>query len=170
MRISPLWRRIIFFTLALLPFAWLVFTTITQQLGADPAKVILLFTGEWALYFLLITLSVTPLRRFLGWGWLMTHRRMLGLFALFYAVLHLLSYLVFILGLDFNKFIDEMIKRPYITAGFPALVIDQIDESSLQFLSVKAAEIEAKITDQLAASQDRALRMLTQHLAFSFSQ
>ncbi len=47
---------------------------------------------------------------------------------------------------------------------------DQIDESSLQFLSVKAAEIEAKITDQLAASQDRALRMLTQHLAFSFSQ
>lgn len=117
------WRRLIIFLCALIPFAWLVFNTITQQLGADPAKTIVLFTGEWTLYFLFITLSVTPLRRLLKWNWLMPHRRMLGLFALFYGVLHLLSYLIFILGLDFSRLVSETLKRPYITVGFPALLI-----------------------------------------------
>lgn len=117
------WRRLIIFLCALIPFAWLVYNTVTQQLGADPAKTIVLFTGEWTLYFLFITLSVTPLRRLLKWNWLMPHRRMLGLFALFYGVLHLLSYLIFILGLDFSRLVSETLKRPYITVGFPALLI-----------------------------------------------
>ncbi|ARU29900.1 sulfoxide reductase heme-binding subunit YedZ [Cellvibrio sp. PSBB006] len=117
------WRRLIIFLCALIPFAWLVFNTITQQLGADPAKTIVLFTGEWTIYFLFITLSVTPLRRLLAWSWLMSHRRMLGLFALFYGLLHLLSYLIFILGLDFSRLVSETLKRPYITVGFPALLI-----------------------------------------------
>ena len=116
-------RRLIIFLCALIPFAWLVFNTITQQLGADPAKTIVLFTGEWTIYFLFITLSVTPLRRLLKWNWLMPHRRMLGLFALFYGLLHLLSYLIFILGLDFSRLVSETLKRPYITVGFPALLI-----------------------------------------------
>ncbi|HTF84773.1 MAG TPA: protein-methionine-sulfoxide reductase heme-binding subunit MsrQ [Cellvibrio sp.] len=122
-QIPTRWRRLIIFLCALIPFAWLVFNTITQQLGADPAKTIVLFTGEWTLYFLFITLSVTPLRRLLKWNWLMPHRRMLGLFALFYGVLHLLSYLIFILGLDFSRLVSETLKRPYITVGFPALLI-----------------------------------------------
>ena len=122
-QIPTSWRRLIIFLCALIPFAWLVFNTVTQQLGADPAKTIVLFTGEWTIYFLFITLSVTPLRRLLKWNWLMPHRRMLGLFALFYGVLHLLSYLIFILGLDFSRLISETIKRPYITVGFPALLI-----------------------------------------------
>ena len=122
-QIPTSWRRLIIFLCALIPFAWLVFNTVTQQLGADPAKTIVLFTGEWTIYFLFITLSVTPLRRLLKWNWLMPHRRMLGLFALFYGVLHLLSYLIFILGRDFSRLISETIKRPYITVGFPALLI-----------------------------------------------
>jgi methionine sulfoxide reductase heme-binding subunit len=122
-QIPTRWRRLIIFLCALIPFAWLVFNTVTQQLGADPAKTIVLFTGEWTLYFLFITLSVTPLRRLLKWNWLMPHRRMLGLFALFYGVLHLLSYLIFILGLDFSRLVSETLKRPYITVGFPALLI-----------------------------------------------
>ena len=122
-QIPTSWRRLIIFLCALIPFAWLVFNTITQQLGADPAKTIVLFTGEWTLYFLFITLSVTPLRRLLKWNWLMPHRRMLGLFALFYGLLHLLSYLIFILGLDFSRLVSETLKRPYITVGFPALLI-----------------------------------------------
>ncbi|MGM8225836.1 sulfite oxidase heme-binding subunit YedZ [Cellvibrio sp. ARAG 10.3] len=122
-QIPTRWRRLTIFLCALIPFAWLVFNTITQQLGADPAKTIVLFTGEWTIYFLFITLSVTPLRRLLKWNWLMPHRRMLGLFALFYGVLHLLSYLIFILGLDFSRLVSETLKRPYITVGFPALLI-----------------------------------------------
>lgn len=122
-QIPTSWRRLIIFLCALIPFAWLVFNTITQQLGADPAKTIVLFTGEWTIYFLFITLSVTPLRRLLKWNWLMPHRRMLGLFALFYGLLHLLSYLIFILGLDFSRLVFETLKRPYITVGFPALLI-----------------------------------------------
>lgn len=116
-------RRIIICCLSLLPFLWLLFKAFTQQLGADPAKIIVLFLGEWAIYFLFISLTVTPLRRLLGWGWLMTHRRMLGLFALFYAALHVLSYLVFILGLDLGQMLAEIVKRPYITAGVPAILI-----------------------------------------------
>jgi len=96
---------------------------LTQQLGADPAKTIVLFTGEWTIYFLFISLAVTPLRRLLGWNWLGIHRRMLGLFALYYALLHLASYLIFILGLDFSRFFAELMKRPYITVGLPAFFI-----------------------------------------------
>ena len=122
-QIPTSWRRLIIFLCALIPFAWLVFNTITHQLGADTAKNFVLFTGEWTIYFLFITVSVTPLRRLLKWNWLMPHRRMLGLFALFYGLLHLLSYLIFILGLDFSRLVSETLKRPYITVGFPALLI-----------------------------------------------
>lgn len=118
-----LWRRLVIFCLSLLPLAFIFYQALNQQLGADPAKVIVLFTGTWTIYFLFITLSVSPLRRLRGFSWLMAHRRMLGLFALFYAILHLLSYLVFILGLDFSRLVSETIKRPYITAGMPAVLI-----------------------------------------------
>ncbi|HEY7884449.1 MAG TPA: protein-methionine-sulfoxide reductase heme-binding subunit MsrQ [Cellvibrionaceae bacterium] len=117
------WRRLLIFILALMPFGWIFYQAFTQQLGADPAKTIVLFTGQWTFYCLLISLSVTPLKRLLGWGWVMPHRRMLGLFALFYGLLHLLAYLVFILGWNFALLADEIIKRPYITVGAPALLI-----------------------------------------------
>ncbi len=118
-----IWRRVLIFAVSLVPLFFIVYKTITNQLGADPAKAIVLFTGTWAFYFLLITLSVTPLKRLANQSWLMAHRRMLGLFTLFYAITHLLSYLIFILGLDFSSFGSELIKRPYILLTIPAVVL-----------------------------------------------
>ncbi len=118
-----IWRRVLIFTVSLLPLLFIVYETTTNQLGADPAKAIVLFTGTWAFYFLLITLSVSPLKRLASQSWLMTHRRMLGLFTLFYAIAHLLSYLIFILGLDFSSFGSELVKRPYILLTIPAIAL-----------------------------------------------
>ncbi len=122
------WRRVLIFSLSLIPLVVIVYKTFTSQLGADPAKSIVLFTGEWAIYFLFITLAVTPLRRFITYKnfhfrWLQIHRRMLGLFALFYAVLHVLAFLVFILGLDFSRFGKELVERPYILVTIPAVIL-----------------------------------------------
>lgn len=116
-------RRFVLLCVALIPLVWIIYQSVTQQLGADPAKTIVLFTGEWALYFLMLTLSVSPLVRLLKWRWLMPHRRMLGLFSLFYGVVHLLAYWVFILGMDVARFFSELVERPYIMAGAPALLI-----------------------------------------------
>ncbi|UUA73231.1 sulfite oxidase heme-binding subunit YedZ [Cellvibrio sp. QJXJ] len=123
-----LWRRVLIFFLSLIPLVFIVYKTLTNQLGADPAKTIVLFTGEWTIYFLFITLAVTPLRRFINFKnfhfrWLQTHRRMLGLFTLFYAVLHVLTFLVFILGLDFSRFGKELVERPYILVTIPAVIL-----------------------------------------------
>ncbi len=123
-----LWRRVLIFFLALLPLVFIVYKTLVNQLGADPAKTIVLFTGEWTIYFLFITLAVTPLRRLINFRkvhlrWLQVHRRMLGLFSLFYALLHVLAFLVFILGLDFTRFGKELVERPYILVTIPAVIL-----------------------------------------------
>lgn len=123
-----LWRRLLIFVVALIPFVLITYKTLTNQLGADPAKTIVLFTGEWTIYFLFITLAVTPLRRLVSvkkihFRWLQTHRRMLGLFTLFYAILHVLAFLIFILGLDFSRFGKELVERPYILVTIPAVVL-----------------------------------------------
>lgn len=123
-----LWRRIIIFTVSLIPLVWIVYKTLINQLGADPAKTIVLFTGEWAIYFLFITLAVTPLRRLINtrrfhFRWLQAHRRMLGLFTLFYALLHVTAFLAFILGLDFSRFGKELVERPYILVTIPAVIL-----------------------------------------------
>jgi sulfoxide reductase heme-binding subunit YedZ len=118
-----IWRRVFILVTSLLPLFYIVFKTIANQLGADPAKAIVLFTGTWAFYFLLITLSVSPLKRLANQSWLMAHRRMLGLFTLFYAIAHVLSYFIFILGLDFSSFGSELVKRPYILLTIPAVIL-----------------------------------------------
>jgi sulfoxide reductase heme-binding subunit YedZ len=121
-------RRWLIFLLSLIPLAYIVYQTLIEQLGADPAKTIVLFTGEWAIYFLFITLAVTPLRRLvhfqkIHFRWLQVHRRMLGLFTLFYALLHVTAFLVFILGLDFSRFVKELVERPYILVTIPAVIL-----------------------------------------------
>lgn len=118
-----IWRRLVIFLVCLIPLCYVIFRTVTNQLGGDPAKEIVLFTGTWAFYFLLITLSVSPLKRLANQSWIMVHRRMLGLFTLFYAILHLLAYLIFILGLDFSVFAEELVKRPYILLTIPAIFL-----------------------------------------------
>ncbi|ASA55810.1 sulfite oxidase heme-binding subunit YedZ [Vibrio gazogenes] len=116
-------RRIVIFILGCTPLSLLVWGVFTQNLGGDPAKTIVLETGLWTLRFLLITLTVSPFARYLKWRWLMPHRRMLGLFALFYGLLHLLAYYQFILGGNLAFFGSELVKRPYILVGAPALLI-----------------------------------------------
>jgi sulfoxide reductase heme-binding subunit YedZ len=122
------WRRIGISLLSLAPLGWLVWATLANQLGADPAKTIVLLTGHYTFYFLLLTLAVTPLRklvkfRLFHFRWLQLHRRMLGLFTLFYALIHVAAYLVFILGMDFSLFAAELVKRPYILFTLPAVVL-----------------------------------------------
>src|SRR5215212_6858485 len=90
------------FVLSLVPLAGLVFFVLTGRTSANPAEDILLTTGIWALRFLLATLTITPLRRLTGWNVLIQYRRMLGLFAFFYATVHLTAYWSFDLGFVFG--------------------------------------------------------------------
>ena len=117
------WRRICVFIFSLLPLIWIFYKAASNALGADPQKAVVLFTGTWAFYFLLITLAVSPLKRLAKQHWLMPHRRMLGLFVAFYALLHVAAYLVFMLGLDFSSFTKELIERPYILLTIPAVFL-----------------------------------------------
>jgi len=110
--------------LALAPAAWLgwqvaeVFRTGSDALGADPVAEIEHFTGLWALRLLLLTLAITPLRRLTGQTVVLQFRRMLGLYAFFYASLHLAAYLVLDLGGYWTQLFEDIAKRPYITVGF----------------------------------------------------
>jgi len=112
--------------LALLPLALLgarAFGVADGSLGADPAKEILLTCGKTALNLLLVTLAVTPLRQLLRQPQLLRLRRLLGLFAFFYAVLHLTVYVTLDLQFDFGQLGEDIAKRPYITIGFLALLM-----------------------------------------------
>lgn len=88
----------------------------------NPIELITRSTGTWTLSFLLITLSVTPLRRLLDWPWLLRLRRMLGLFAFFYACLHFTTYIWVDQFFDWPAIVKDVVKRPFITVGFTAFV------------------------------------------------
>jgi sulfoxide reductase heme-binding subunit YedZ len=115
--------KTLLFVLALLPFARLVAFTFTDRLGANPIEFITRNTGDWTLYFLCITLAVTPLRRLSKWNWLIKLRRMLGLFAFFYAVLHFTTFLWFDHFFDLDEMLKDVVKRPFITVGFTAFLL-----------------------------------------------
>ncbi|WP_026143606.1 protein-methionine-sulfoxide reductase heme-binding subunit MsrQ [Xanthomonas sacchari] len=115
--------------LALAPMAylgwqfWQVWQTGSDALGADPVAEVEHRTGLWALRLLLLTLAITPLRQLIGQSVLLRFRRMLGLYAFFYATVHLAAYL----GLDlrgyWTQIFEEIVKRPYITVGFLAWLL-----------------------------------------------
>jgi len=111
------------FILALVPFAILLLRIYRNDLGPDPAQELSIETGEWTLRFLLITLAMTPLRQITNQAVFVRHRRMLGLFALFYASVHFLSWMAFLLAFRFFAIMEELIERPYITLGFSAYLI-----------------------------------------------
>jgi sulfoxide reductase heme-binding subunit YedZ len=113
----------VLFVAALLPFAWLVYGVVTNNLGANPAEYLIRSTGDWTLRFLCITLSVTPLRVITGTPALARFRRMLGLFVYFYVVLHLLSYSWFDMGFDIADIAKDIAKRPFILVGFTAFLL-----------------------------------------------
>ena len=102
------------FLLCLIPFAWLVFRVITQDLGANPQEALIRATGDWTLRFLCIVLAVTPLRTITKTPQLARFRRMLGLFVYFYVVIHLLSYSWFDMGFDVADIAKDIYKRPFI--------------------------------------------------------
>ncbi|MEX0963738.1 MAG: protein-methionine-sulfoxide reductase heme-binding subunit MsrQ [Pseudohongiellaceae bacterium] len=111
------------FILALAPFAVLVIRIFQNNLGPDPVQELSLETGEWTLRFLIITLAMTPLRRITNQIEFVRHRRMLGLFCLFYATLHLFVWLIFVLEFRWFAIAREILERPYITVGFAAYLI-----------------------------------------------
>ncbi len=111
------------FGLCLVPLAVLGWRIAAGRLGANPVEAVLHFTGAWTLRLLLVTLTVTPLRRLTGLGWLLRFRRMLGLFAFFYAVLHFSVYLVLDRTLAWDEIVTDLSKRPYIMVGFAAFVL-----------------------------------------------
>jgi sulfoxide reductase heme-binding subunit YedZ len=115
--------KISVFLLALVPITKLAVDGYFGNLGANPIEKITHNTGYWTLTFLLITLTITPLRRLFSWLWLARLRRMLGLFAFFYASLHFLTYLVLDQFFDWASIVKDIVKRPYITVGFPAFVL-----------------------------------------------
>ena len=115
--------KTVLFIAATLPFLRLVVYTINDWLGANPVEFITRNTGDWTLYFLCITLAVTPLRRLTGWNWLIRLRRMTGLFAFFYAALHFMTFLWFDHFFDVAEMLKDVVKRPFITVGFTAFVL-----------------------------------------------
>ncbi len=115
--------KVLIFVLALLPFARLVAFAFLDRLGANPVEFITRNTGDWTLYFLCITLAVTPLRKFSKWNWLIKFRRMIGLFAFFYAALHFTTFLWFDHFFDVQEMWKDVLKRPFITVGFIAFVL-----------------------------------------------
>jgi len=111
------------FLLCLIPFGQLLYNGYRGDLGANPIETITHFTGSWTLIFLLLTLGVTPLRKLTGWTGLIKLRRMLGLFAFFYVLLHFSTYLVLDHFFDFERIAKDILKRPYVTVGFTGFVL-----------------------------------------------
>jgi sulfoxide reductase heme-binding subunit YedZ len=115
--------KVVVFVAALVPLALLVRGALTGNLGVNPAETIRLETGRWALKFLLLSLAITPARRLTGWNILIQYRRPLGLFAFFYASLHLVTYWAFDLNFSFAAMAGDILKRPFITVGFAAFLL-----------------------------------------------
>ena len=113
----------VLFIICLIPLAIQLFGIFTDSLGANPIEAVTRSTGDWALRILLITLTVSPLRRLTGWNNLVKYRRMLGLFAFFYVCIHLSLYITLDKFFDFSEILDDVIKRPFITAGFTAFIL-----------------------------------------------
>jgi len=117
------WFKPVVFLACLGPLARLGWKAYMGLLGANPIEVITHSTGDWLLTFLLITLAITPLRRLLHQPWLIRYRRMFGLFAFFYGVLHFLTYIWLDKFFDWHEMLADIAKRRFITVGFTGFVL-----------------------------------------------
>jgi len=111
------------FLACLVPVEILVWRGFHRELGANPIEFITHSTGNWTLIFLLITLSVTPLRKLTRQYWLINFRRMFGLFAFFYGTLHLMTYVWLDKFFDVHEILKDIAKRRFITAGMTAFIL-----------------------------------------------
>ena len=116
-------NKILIFTNALVPLTLLAFDGLRGNLGANPIEFFLRTTGVLTLVFLLITLSVTPLRKYFGWNNLVKFRRMLGLYAFFYGFLHLVTYSIFDKSLSISAIASDVWQRPFIAFGMSAFFL-----------------------------------------------
>jgi sulfoxide reductase heme-binding subunit YedZ len=128
MAVSPPARALglvkpVVFAAALLPFAVLVRMIVQDDLGPNPVETLNRYTGDWTLRLLLLTLAVTPLRGLTGWTYPMRLRRMLGLFAFFYACLHFLSWIAVDKLFEWGEIVADVAERPFITLGFASFVL-----------------------------------------------
>jgi sulfoxide reductase heme-binding subunit YedZ len=117
------WIKAAMFIACLTPLGHLFWQGFRNHLGANPVEYITHSTGWWALSLILITLSVTPLRRLTGLPWLLRFRRLLGLFAFFYASLHFVTYIWLDQFFDWKDIVKDIGKRPFIMLGFSAFVL-----------------------------------------------
>jgi methionine sulfoxide reductase heme-binding subunit len=121
--IGKRWIKVPVFALCLVPVLALAWRALKGELGANPIEFITHATGDWTIRFIVITLTVTPARKLLGWPELVRFRRMLGLFAFFYGCLHLMTYVVLDKFFAWGEMVADVVKRPFITAGFTALLL-----------------------------------------------
>jgi len=120
---KPRYLKPIIFLACLLPLVRLGWKAFSSGLGANPIQVITFSTGTWTLVFLLVTLSITPLRKLTKQYWLIQYRRMIGLFAFFYGCLHFTTYIWLDQFFDLHSVYKDIYKRPFITVGFTAFVL-----------------------------------------------
>ena len=118
-----LWAKRMLFVFSLLPLLRLIVLGLQEKLTANPIEFITRATGDWTLYFLCLTLAVTPLRRLTGLTALIRFRRMLGLFTFFYASLHFLTFIWFDHFFDLAEMMLDVLKRPFIAMGFSAFML-----------------------------------------------
>jgi len=127
MKVSPiLFDRVVrpsLFLLLSLPAIYYLTGILQDTLGANPLEAVIRGLGDWALRILLLTLAISPLRRLLNWPQLLTIRRMLGLYAYFYVVLHLIGYLWFDQFFDWREIWTDILDRPFITVGMISVIL-----------------------------------------------
>ena len=122
-KINKRYLKVVIFTLSLVPMFFIIYQVITNQLGPEPIKDITHHTGKWTLYFIVITLAMTPLKKITKLNVWINYRRMFGLFIFFYASVHLMTYAGLDYRFDLASIGDDIIKKKYIFIGFSAWLL-----------------------------------------------
>ena len=122
-QINQKYLKVVIFTLSLVPIFFIIYQIVTNQLGPEPIKDITHHTGKWTLYFIVITLAMTPLKKITTLNIWINYRRMFGLFIFFYASVHLMTYVGLDYRFDLTSIGDDIIKKKYIFIGFSAWIM-----------------------------------------------
>jgi sulfoxide reductase heme-binding subunit YedZ len=117
------WNKVLLFLLCLSPLFWVGWRAWNQDLTANPIEYITHFTGDWTIRFVVFALAVSPLRKLLHQAQWIRYRRMIGLFAFFYSFLHFMTWLWLDKFFDTQEILKDVVKRPFITAGFVAFIL-----------------------------------------------
>ena len=122
-QINQNYLKVVIFTLSLVPIFYIIYQILTNQLGPEPIKDITHHTGKWTLYFIVITLAMTPLKKITKLNIWINYRRMFGLFIFFYASVHLMTYVGLDYRFDLESIGDDIVKKKYIFIGFSAWLL-----------------------------------------------